>query len=286
MIAKENLHRPTDAEREAVARLRSVNVKASDFSGFEDVLRDPKNSPIPHMQVERQQRSDCQGNATANGEEYRTWYCSGRRVMPQLSEIYAYNCSEYLMQPSQVGRDGGSSIHSGVRVLTIGPEDLGIPAGLPLERSWPYSRYCRNAAEFRHYCSGLEVEAPHVTEVGDMPESFDDMRAAVAAGGTGHIGTKWNVGWQTVPGAPKRVMDRMPTSGGGHATEIIWAIELKGVWYLVVWNSHGDGYYLMSRRCYDQVTKAKWEPFGAYLLTPDRMVERYDRVTQGGGYFA
>jgi len=29
-----------------------------------------------------------------------------------------------------------------------------------------------------------------------------------------------------------------------------------------------------------------WEPFGGYLLTPDRMVERYDRITQGGGYFA
>jgi len=48
----------------------------------------------------------------------------------------------------------------------------------------------------------------------------------------------------------------------------------------------GDGYYLMSRRCYDQLQKAKWEPFGAFLLTPDKMVERYDRITQGGGYFA
>ena len=100
MIAAENLHRPSDAEREAVAAQRSVNVRSSDFSGYEDALRDPKNSPIPHMQIERQQRNDCQGNAAANGEECRTWYCSGRRVMPQLSEIYAYSCSEYLMQPS------------------------------------------------------------------------------------------------------------------------------------------------------------------------------------------
>ncbi len=42
----------------------------------------------------------------------------------------------------------------------------------------------------------------------------------------------------------------------------------------------------MSRRCYEQLCKNKWEPFGGYLLTPDRMVERYDRITQGGGYFA
>ena len=74
--------------------------------------------------------------------------------------------------------------------------------------------------------------------------------------------------------------------GGGHATEIIWAVEVAGTWYLAVWNSHGDGYYLMSRRCYEQLCGNNWEPFGGYLLTPDRMVERYDRITQGGGYFA
>jgi hypothetical protein len=78
------------------------------------------------MQVERQQRSDCQGNATANGEEYRSWYCSGFRQMPVLSEIYAYNASEYRMQPSQVGKDQGSSIHSGVRVLVEGIPSLGV----------------------------------------------------------------------------------------------------------------------------------------------------------------
>jgi hypothetical protein len=81
-------------------------------------------------------------------------------------------------------------------------------------------------------------------------------------------------------------MDKMPTSGGGHATEILWAVEVKRTWYLTSWNSHGDGYFLISQRAYDQLQKVKWEPFGAYLLTPDKMQERYDRITQGGGYFA
>ena len=162
---------------------------------------------------------------------------------------------------------------------------LGVGPGICTESAWPYSRYCRRASEFERYARDLQTEDCNVTEVGDMPD-WDDMLASLAAGATGHIGTKWNVDWQTVAGAPKRVMDRMPTSGGGHATEILWAIEVKRTWYLTSWNSHGDGYFLISQRAYDQLQKAKWEPFGAFLLTPDKMQERYDRITSGGGYFA
>jgi hypothetical protein len=247
-----------------------------------DVLRDPKNSPLGVMQVERQQRNDCQGNATANGEEYRTWYCAGRKAMPVLSEIFAYNASEYLMRPQQVGRDQGTSIHSGVRLLVEGIPALGLPPGLPAESVWPYSRYCRTAAEFQRYCSGLKIEGSHVTESGPMPD-WDGALAAVAAGGSIHIGTFWGVDWKQVGG--RKCMDSAPRSGGGHATELIWAVCINGVWYLVGWNSHGDGYYLMSRRCYEQLQKNQCDPFGGFLLAPDRMQERYhDRVKSGGGY--
>ena len=284
MPGSDGLLIPTDAERIAVEESLSVSVvRASDFSGYLDVLRDPKNSPLGLMQVERQQRNDCQGNAAANGEEYRTWYCSGRKTMPQLSEIFAYNASEYLMSPNQVGKDQGTSIHSGVRLLVDGVLKLGLAAGLPLESAWLYSRYCRNATEFGRYCSGLKIEAAHVTESGPMPD-WDGALAAVAAGSSIHIGTKWNVNWKKVGG--RNCMESAPISGGGHATEIIWAEEHGGQWYLAVWNSHGDGYYLMSRRCYEQLQKNQCEPFGGFLLAPDRMVERYDRITQGGGYFA
>jgi hypothetical protein len=285
MVSVANLHRPSDAEREAVGRRVGATFPASNFPGYLDVLRDPVNSPLTRMQVERQQRNDCQGNATANGEEVRSWYCSGRQRMPVLSEMYAYNASEYVMQPSNVGGDRGTSIHSGVRVLVEGIPGLQVDPGLPTEAVWPYAQYCRRASEFVRCCQGLTVESPHVTEVKDLPE-WDDMLAALAAGSTGHIGTFWGVSWRTVPGAPKRVMDSAPRSGGGHATEIIWAVEVGADWYLAVWNSHGDGYYLMSRRCYEQLCTNSWEPFGGFLLTPDRMVERYDRITQGGGYFA
>jgi hypothetical protein len=283
MPGSSELVSPTDAERAAVAETMSVPVvRASDFSGYLDVLRDPKNSPLRVMQVERQSRNDCQGNATANGEEYRTWYCSGRQVMPTLSEMFAYQASEFLMSEGQVGKDQGTSIHSGVRLLVDGVLKLGLAAGLPMETAWPYSRWCRSPTEFQRYCSGLKIEAAHVTESGPMPD-WDGALAAVAAGSSIHIGTYWGVNWKQI--GNRRCMDSAPRPAGGHATEIIWAEEIGGQWYLAVWNSHGDGYYLMSRRCYDQLQKDQCEPFGGFLLAPDKMAERYDRITTGGGYF-
>ena len=284
MPGSSGLFRPSPEEQAAVEELLTVRVvRASDFSGYLDVLRDPANSPLRVMQTERQQRNDCQGNAAANGEEYRTWYCSGRQVMPMLSEMYAYQASEFLMSEGQVGTDQGTSIHSGVRLLVDGVSKLGLAAGIPMEPAWPYSRWCRSAIEFRRHCSGLQIEQSHVTESGPMPD-WDGALAAVAAGSSIHIGTYWGVSWKQVGG--RKCMDSAPRSGGGHATEIIWAEDHNGQWYLCVWNSHGDGYYLMSRRCYDQLQKTQCDPFGGFLLAPDRMVERYDRITQGGGYFA
>jgi hypothetical protein len=81
-------------------------------------------------------------------------------------------------------------------------------------------------------------------------------------------------------------MDDAPEGGGGHATEIIVAIRINGVWQLVVWNSHGYGAYLMTRKAYDELQSERWQPFGGYLIMPDKPVERYhDRVASGGGYF-
>ena len=255
-------------------------IRATDFPNWEAVLRDPANSPVPHMQVERQKRNDCQGNALANGEERRMWYIS--RQMPQLSEMYAYNGSEFVSGPRYVGRDQGTSIQSGVQLLTEGIPELGVAPGLPLEQDWPYSQYCRNPSDFARQCSGLPVEGSVVTEHGDLPD-WEGMLVSVAAGGSGHIGTYWGVRWTSVNG--RRCMSSPPTRGGGHATEIIWADYLEGQWYLVVWNSHGDGYYLMNQSTYEYLQKRQFSPFGGYVLLPDRAQERYDRIHNGGGYY-
>lgn len=253
-------------------------IDARDFPDWESRLLDPKNDPCPHMEVERQQMSDCQGNATANGEEKRIWYCTG--VMPKLSEMYAYNASEYVTGTQYVGRDSGTTMTSGVRVLTQGIKSLGVAPGLPLESIWAYSSYERSASRFATRAKATTIQKSHVTEHGPMPD-FKGMLVALAAGGTGHIGTDWNVRWLELNG--RKLMDRKPVGGGGHATEIIWAYKINGKWYLAVWNSHGYGYYLMSQRAYEE--HRDWQPYGGYLLMPDRAAQRFeDRRVSGGGY--
>ena len=274
------------AVQQLLMRCKSPRVQASDLPNWEEVLMDSGKSPLSVMQVERQQRSDCQGNATANGEEFRTWYCNGRQTMPMLSEIYAYNASEYLMNARQVGRDQGTSIHSGVRVLVDGIPGLGIAPGLPTEAVWPYSRYCRSATEFQRYCNGLEIQSSHVVEVIEPPP-FRDMLAQAAAGATLHMGTYWGPSYTGQLYDGKKLVKRFPGPGnGGHATEGIWGKRFNAVgWLLAVWNSHGDGWYWVDENEYERQRQNKFAPFEAYVLRPDNVVERYhDRVKSGGGY--
>lgn len=263
------------------ASMKVSAIDANDFPDWEARLSDPKNDPRPHMRAQRQERSDCQGQSLANGEEKRTWYATGKMV--QLADIFAYNGSEYISGTNNVGRDQGTSIQSGVRLLTEGIQSIGVKPGLPLESTWPYQSYERSAGNFANRAKQVKIESSMTTEHGPMPD-LQGMLIAVAAGGTGHIGTFWSPQWSQLEG--RRMMDSAPTGGGGHATEIIWAEKIGGRWYLVVWNSHGDQFYWMSQRCYEQLQRTQFSPFGAYVLLPDRAKERYhDRVASGGGYF-
>jgi hypothetical protein len=256
-------------------------VRAEDFKDYEAVLLDPARSPVRHMEVENQRRSDCQGQSLANGEESRRWKITG--TMPDLSEMYAYIASLYIMAPRNVGVDDGSSIQSGVRLLTEGIPSLKIPAGLPTIEAWPYNRWCSNASQFQRYCQNLQVDKSVVVEAGEMLP-WKDALASLAAGASIHIGTYWNVQWKPFNG--KRLMTQLPRPGGGHATEIIWAERINGVWYMIVWNSHNDGWYYMPEAVYTALQRTQCHPFGGYTLYPDRIVERYyDRVAQGGGLF-
>lgn len=270
-----------------LTRCKSPRVRARDLPNWQEVLMDSTKTPLTRMQVERQKRSDCQGNATANGEECRTWFCSGRQTMPVLSEIFAYNASEYLMAPSNVGDDQGTSIHSGVRVLVDGIPGLGLAPGLPKEADWPYERYCRSAKEFERYCDGLQVESSHVVEAVEPP-AFEDMLALTAAGSTLHWGTYWGPSYSAQQFDGKRLVKRFPGPGnGGHATEGIWGKRFdRAGWLLAVWNSHGDGWFWVDEAEYERQREKKFQPFGAYVLQPNNVVERYDRITSGGGYFA
>jgi hypothetical protein len=281
------LRRPTTDEiyylyKKCQLRTQKVGIiTADDFPNWEEVLKDPSRNPVPRMQIERQKRNDCQGNAVCNGQESSQYKLSG--VMPDLSEMYAYCASLYIMGARYVGVDQGSTIHSGARLVSDGINDLGMAPGLPLMQDWPYERWCRNADEFRRYCRGLQIQESVVNDVGEMPK-WRDALACLAAGASIHIGTFWNVNWR--PFNNKRLMVSVPRDGGGHATEIIWAEFIDGVWYMVVWNSHGDGWYYIPEGVYNQLQKTQCHPFGGYALYPNRIVERYyDRVKQGGGLF-
>jgi len=262
---------PTETEvRNCNAAMKVKGISARDFPKWEDRLLDPDANPIPHMRTQRQQRNDCQGQSLANGEEKRGWYCTGKMV--QLSDMYAYNGSEYFGRPQNVGRDSGTSIQSGVGLLTRGLPAIGAAPGLPTEQAWPYQPYERSSSRFASRASAVEIDQTWVAEHGELPD-WEGMLVALAAGGSGHIGTYWPPRWGAV--GNRRLMDKLPRGGGGHATEIIWAVQIDGVWYLVVWNSHGDQYYLMSRRCYEELQRTQAQPFGGYVLLPDDPVQRF-----------
>lgn len=271
---------PDAVKAAALAKCKAA-VKASDFTNWEDVLKDPKNDPCPHMRRQNQQRNDCQGQAACNGHEKRRWYCTG--VMSQSSDIYAYNASEYIMSPRQVGKDGGTWIEAGVTLMTEGITSLGVAPGIPLESAWPYNSYERSVTRFVTRAKQVKIEDGFAAESRQAPDS-ETLLASLAAGGSLHQGTFWPFS-EGQPINGKKVMRRPPTGGGGHATEIIWAALINSDWFFIAWNSHNDEYFYMPRKVYDALVKTRYEPFGAYLLLPDDPVKRYHQRTQsGGGY--
>jgi len=250
-----------------------ADIEERDFPDWEEVLRDPARSPLERIRVQRQKMSDCQGQALAGGTESRVDYATNKMI--QLSDIYAYNCTERMGGAGNVGRDRGTNILQGVRVLVEGIPGLGIKPGLPTEADWPYSTYEKSASRFEKRAREATMVSGCVTEQLPMPP-FRTMLIALAARGTGHIGTKWPPRWQTING--RRYMANPPQGGGGHATFIVWAMEAKGKgngWTLCVWNSHGKGYYLMSESCYTWHQKRNFAPYGARLLMPDKAKDRF-----------
>jgi hypothetical protein len=261
---------PDAVLNELNSQIRVSAISLDDFPDWESRLEHPANSPIPYMRAQNQRRNDCQGQSLANGEEKRAWYC--RQTMIQRSDIYAYNASEYVSGKNQVGKDQGTTIGSGVTVLTKGLQDLSVNPGLMTEADWPYNTYETNYRKFATRAQAVRIDQTFVSEHQAMPD-FRTLMCGLAAGGSAHIGTWWPPAWKQLEG--RRLMDSPPRGGGGHATEIIWAVKVTGKWYLVVWNSHGDQYYLMSEACYSALRQKNFDPFGAYLLMPDQPKKRY-----------
>lgn len=267
--------------REVTATFRVKSMAADDLPGWENRLEERTKLLMTIMRKQNQQRNDCEGNATANGAEAQWQWVNGEMV--QFSDTYGYQGSERVMGRTSVGRDSGATIESGVILRIEGIKALAVPPGLPLEQDWPYQPYERDVGRFETRAKSVKIQNTFVAESGALPD-FDQFLLNLAAGGVGHIGTYWPFREQSIGGY--KAMDDAPDGGGGHATEIIGALRINGTWQLVVWNSHGYGAYLMTRRAYNELQSERWQPFGGYLIMPDKPVERYhDRVASGGGYF-
>jgi len=263
-------------------RVTCLAVSESDFPGWEDRLRDPAASPLPHIRTQRQKMNDCQGQSLSTGTEARRHYSTGE--MQQLADVYAYNATEYVTGPNNVGRDRGTNILLGVRVLTEGIPQHGIAPGLPLEENWRYNTYERSASRFIDRAKQVEIVDGCVAEQLPMPP-FREMLIAVAARGTGHIGTYWPPSWAKVNN--RRWMKSAPRRGGGHATQIVWAewVDELRQWLLIVANSHGDGWYYMSESAYTALQRVQFRPYGARLLMPLEAKQKFVDWKSDSPYF-
>lgn len=263
---------PSDAElREAAEQAKVCAFTLDDLEDWKKYLNDPKMDPTQWLRRQRQRRNDCQGQAITSGGEKIVQIVTGSHR--QLSDTYAYNASEYI--GGGVGRDSGSTIQSGVKVLTKG---IGIAGpGLPTEERWPYDSYERNKNRFASRAKNAVLVKPAIIESYTAPP-FQQAIAVVVAGGVIHWGTWWGLKWDS-----DRVVRKYKGrhGRGGHATEIVWAKQLSnGEWVLVVLNSHGDGYYFVNETAYEEMRDPRLSPFGAYALLPDKPVERYYTVQQ------
>lgn len=254
-------------------------VCSADVKGWEERLKAYGPKLIAAMRDQRQRMNDCEGQTTANSDEAGQFYLNGKIV--QMSDIYAYNGSEMIDRGS-VGANSGASIQSGVILLTAGIKKFNIDPGLPTEQDWPYDSYETNTKRFLERAKGAALKPSYIAQQGPPPE-WDTLLPSLAAGGRLHIGIFW---------APKFVQmgkyfvwSKNVWGGEGHALCIITALFIDGQWYLVVWNSHGNSFRLMPRKNYEEYLERGFNPFKAYLVMPDKPVERfYDRTVSGGGY--
>jgi hypothetical protein len=218
-----------------------------DFKPHYTPANDPENWGLRR---ERQRRNDCQANALTSCVEVMLHRHRGG--LRELSRMFAYQMSEKFGKG--IGRDRGSSIHAGVKVA----RDIGIP----LEIEYPYNRYTRSRTQFeRWYKPVLQSAATRKIVKAIRAPAFSEAVSYVIAGCPIHWASGWPLRWNQ-----DRIVTRYKRrhGSGAHATAIVWAIEQAGEWLLKVANSHGDGYFLVNERAYEEIRENnRW---GCYVL--------------------
>lgn len=237
-----------------------------DLKDWESIAKDPALDPENWgMRKQRQETNDCQGQALANGGERRRYYETGDRV--QLSDMFAYQRTEIF--DGSFGRDSGTSIEGGAMV--------GAEVGIPEEELHPYHlngrlNYMTNRSEFERLAARPEVLAScekNKAASFEPAPSFEKALAGVVCGGSLHWGTMWPLRWD----ANRVLRDYIAGNAGGHATEGVWVSFMNGQWCLKFLNSHGDGYYYVTKVAYENAIRRS--PFGGFLMLPNNPIERF-----------
>lgn len=283
---------PSAEERRACQRAMTVcgeDLVPSKFPGWEGVAKEFAEALLKAIAVELQTQNDCQANALATEEEARQFLLTGK--MTQLSRTYGYNASEYVGGgASRIGKDQGTTIDSGVILMTKGIESLGVEPGLPTEESYRYGSYERSSSRFVERAKSAIIVPSAVQNHGPIPTA-DKLPIVCAVGGSCHAGVFWAPKFETrtFGGRKWKVWTSAPTNGGGHALAfgifVVW-VEEMGCFWPCIWNSHGDGPILIPPEHWDTYCRRQWDPFGGYMMLPAKPEQKWhDRTKSGGGYF-
>lgn len=239
----------------------SADLDPKDYPDWERLLT-PENDPRTWLHRERQRINDCQANAATTGNEVLERRLKGKSG--EQARMFVYQWSE--VADGRLGGDAGSSIQSGIKVLTN--------QGAPLETEYPYSQYTRS----RRQLDGWTTEAVRQSAAGRkiagaaVAPSFAAARVHGALGNPIHWGTFWGLSFRTetiASGVTARVCRRYRRAHGdaGHATEVVWPIKTPaGEWLLAVANSHDDGFFYVSEEAYEEMRDRTYTPYGAYVL--------------------
>ena len=226
-----------------------------------DTLIDETHDVTQWLRIENQSSMGaCQGHALSTGAEAVHFYESGSGEVIQLSRGFAYIGSQFMSGSS--GRDNGSSMISGIRLLQS--------TGIPLESTVPYvANYSQMYSRYKEAARNSQVldEAKQFIVPDHLVcESFEQAMAWVACRcGSVHIGMRW-----PIPIDSRGVAQNYKRAGnGGHAVEGVTAQKWDGAWYLKVANSHsaryGDaGYFYLGRQDFEDIRREN--RFGVYLI--------------------
>lgn len=223
--------------------------------------------PRQWIKFERQVRNDCRAHSGTSSRENVYRFETGNYV--QLSRTWFYMMCETVQ--GTFGRDGGTSLQAGVKVLTTG--------GCATEKTWPYEfGYGRmSQRSFISKSDELKTEASKFLLAGQVVSnpSWLQVLDGISRGGV----VDWGVNYD-MSADRNGIVSRYTGRGGGHAMFLCWATEIAGRWVVLNVNSHWSTGQIEVPRKYAFITEDYYEtarrksPYGVYLYLPAKEAEK------------